>query len=903
MSYVLPDPTLPTSIAAPGLDVDGTASTTIKTDVTTIESKEVNIADNLLALNTKETGAGITAVPPYAGLQIMRGTSATKYLMYDETDATFKMGALINLKTIAGVNLTSGTGVLGWDGTEFSKAAAQAAVAEFAGLLLTGNDVKVNGVQYYFPTMQGGVGTALINDGSGTLSWSASGSTLSQGLAHYAAGQPGNTKDIGLVGEYNNATSVRYAGIMRHAADSTFYIFDGASSNPFVSDVVNPAGPGFTLAPMKAASLSVTSGIILTGGSLAVQSGDLSASGILTAGNLRINGNDFISIDTDGDINLIPDGAGNVILKADPTQALGAATKQYVDAVATGLDPKASVRVITVASLISAPYNAVAAGAKVGKTLTRGANGAIAGDAAAFDGQVLALNDRVLVTMDGVSNGIYAVTNVGSGASPWILTRATDADQNAEVSAGMFTFSQTGTQYANTGWVLATPDPIDVDVTSLDFVQFSAAGVISLANIGTGANVVAGLVGTTYNLRSFIATVGVNSTNALQTIQNTNDITYRFDQSKVTGTGALAAGSIVNGFGAITTANAMTTSDTVTGGTLSTTGSLWTATGSVQTYAGVSSGSNFLTVPSNQADALSLRDGAANTYLRVDSTTGAVRTVIPQGVLAFSTVSGASQIRLTDSVADGLRIRNAAGTIDLMHFSTQSTGRVNINAATSLNANTFAFANPVASFVELTTNLANALKIRENGNDMLTFQTTTASRKIIAGTEIRTDDGRLTFNAANNFLTIPYDNPASLIVRDSSGNLVMSFDTTNGAAVISHYPNSIFSGDVTLNGAETYIGTGYRDKVTSLASNTTLDNTYNVVRIDCTSGNLTMTLPAANDGQRIRFVKTDTTANTATIQPASGEPLEGIVNDTIVLRNKGDRTALQSIGVGGWYII
>lgn len=56
----------------------------------------------------------------------------------------------------------------------------------------------------------------------------------------------------------------------------------------------------------------------------------------ITMGNIKIGGNTIESINLNGDINIIPDGSGEVLLNANPTSALGAATKQYVDAVAGG---------------------------------------------------------------------------------------------------------------------------------------------------------------------------------------------------------------------------------------------------------------------------------------------------------------------------------------------------------------------------------------------------------------------------------------------------------------------------------------------------------------------------------------------------------------------------------------
>ncbi len=150
---------------------------------------------------------------------------------------------------------------------------------------------------------------------------------------------------------------------------------------------------------------------------------------------------------------------GAVMLAADPTAGLGAATKQYVDNVATGLDPKASVRAATTANI----------------TLS---------GAQTVDGVALVAGDRVLAKDQTTAsqNGIYVVA---SGA--W--ARAGDADNSPanEVSSGLFCFTDEGTVNAGIGWVLATPNPITLDTTALTFVRFSSGNDHhTLQNLASG---------------------------------------------------------------------------------------------------------------------------------------------------------------------------------------------------------------------------------------------------------------------------------------------------------------------------------------------------------------------------------------------------------------------------------
>jgi hypothetical protein len=176
-----------------------------------------------------------------------------------------------------------------------------------------------------------------------------------------------------------------------------------------------------------------------------------------------------------------------IVNLAEPVGPQDAATKAYVDATQQGLDPKESARVSTIAAL---PAN-TPAGTGVTKTLTANANGTLT-----IDGVLLALNDRVLVKDEAsaVNNGVYYVTAAGSGAAPWVLTRATDANATSKVTPGLYVFVEEGTQGGN-GYVLTTVAPITLDTTGLVFSQFSGAGQITagtgMTKSGNTLNVVA----------------------------------------------------------------------------------------------------------------------------------------------------------------------------------------------------------------------------------------------------------------------------------------------------------------------------------------------------------------------------------------------------------------------------
>ncbi|KKQ98355.1 MAG: hypothetical protein UT24_C0038G0002 [Candidatus Woesebacteria bacterium GW2011_GWB1_39_12] len=176
-----------------------------------------------------------------------------------------------------------------------------------------------------------------------------------------------------------------------------------------------------------------------------------------------------------------------------PTDASDAVPKSYVDATANGLDWKASVRMATTGTLSSHNFVTAAGGfasmtSSVNQTLPPLDSGSI----------TWAVNDRILVKNEasGSQNGLYYVVQTGSAALPWIIARTTDADADAEVSAGLAIFVEEGTTYSDSGWVLATDNPISLNTTSLLFTQFNGAGAITagdgLTKTGNTLNVIGG---------------------------------------------------------------------------------------------------------------------------------------------------------------------------------------------------------------------------------------------------------------------------------------------------------------------------------------------------------------------------------------------------------------------------
>lgn len=96
----------------------------------------------------------------------------------------------------------------------------------------------------------------------------------------------------------------------------------------------------------------------------------------------------------------------------------------------------------------------------------------MAGTVVAIDGVTLANNATTRVGLTGQTigsqNGIWDVSVTGSS---WTWVRSSDANSNAEVTAGMSFWSSEGDDNGDCVWYLTTNDPIILDSTALVFIK------------------------------------------------------------------------------------------------------------------------------------------------------------------------------------------------------------------------------------------------------------------------------------------------------------------------------------------------------------------------------------------------------------------------------------------------
>jgi hypothetical protein len=142
------------------------------------------------------------------------------------------------------------------------------------------------------------------------------------------------------------------------------------------------------------------------------------------------------------DLNL---NTHKIIGVLDPTGAQDAATKNYVDTFAQGLDSHPSVKAASTANLTLSGTQTV-------------------------DGIALVAGDRILAKDQTTTsaNGIYVVA-----AGAW--ARALDQDTWAEVPSA-YVWVEQGTVNADSGWVCTSDQGGTLNTTAITWVQFTAAG-------------------------------------------------------------------------------------------------------------------------------------------------------------------------------------------------------------------------------------------------------------------------------------------------------------------------------------------------------------------------------------------------------------------------------------------
>ena len=375
-------------------------------------------------------------------------------------------------------------------GTITANLSGNASTASSAAAWTTGRTITIDGDVD---------GSATGVDGSGDVTI-----TTALDATGVSAGSYGSTTAIPII---TVDAKGRITAASTGSISTSFTLTDGSNSETIAggNTLTVTAGEGIdavvgstdTLTISAEDATSSNKGIASFGGDFSVSSGAVSlANNSITIGsdavalgatrtdingltsldvdNLTLDANAITSTDSNGNIELSPNGTGTVVVPASYEARSGFSSqslvnKAYVDSVTSGLSVKSPVKVATTGNL-NATYNNGAG------TLTANSNFALS-----VDGVTVSVNDRILVKDQSTAaqNGFYKVTATGSGSAAFVLTRTPDADAASELVAGAFAFVEEGTANADNGYVLSTDGAVTLGTTAINFEQFSGAGQIS----------------------------------------------------------------------------------------------------------------------------------------------------------------------------------------------------------------------------------------------------------------------------------------------------------------------------------------------------------------------------------------------------------------------------------------
>ena len=511
-----------------------TASTLVSNVATGTAPFTVTSTTQVANLNVATAGTATSATNAAALLQ-NTSTATTVYPTFTTSSANGNSSVVINTSINANLGNASITA------TTFVGALSGAATT--AGTVTTNaqpnitstgtlTSLTVSGTSNLGPvgnvTITGGSsGYYLQTNGSGTLTWAAvaTGTGISNGTSNVNIPASNGNINMTVGGNANilviTGTGANITGTFGVSANANVGNLDTAG---LITATGNVSGGNLTTAGAVAATGNVSGGNLTTGGAV-VATGNVSGGNLTTAGILSVTGTGVSSIAGNLDMT-----SNNIINLATPVNSTDAATKQYVDDVAQGLnvhDAAAAATPATLASITSGTitYNNGTSG--VGATLTTSSS------YTTIDGvNVATIGTRILVKNEAnaAHNGVYTYT----GST--VITRATDYNTVPEVEAGDFIFVTGGTTYDNTGWV-QTSTVATIGTDPIDFTQFSGAGTYSA---GTGLT----LTGSTFSVNASQTQVTAVGTLGTLTVSGNANVGNLGTAGLIVATGNVSGGNV-----------------------------------------------------------------------------------------------------------------------------------------------------------------------------------------------------------------------------------------------------------------------------------------------------------------------------------------------------------------------
>jgi len=562
------------------------------------------------------------------------------------------------------------------------------------------------------------------------------------------------------------------------------------STGGLITATGNVQGANILTGGFISATGNVTGGNVVTGGAV-------SATGNVTGGNLlatiavitgNIIGNNAVTITTtsNANINLQPNGSGNIVLAntyinsvAYPAQDTDAATKLYVDnMVSTALIFHEAVQAATANTLANTTSGAITYAQPNGAANGIGAKLTTTGTFNLIDtANVQTVGTRILIKNEAnaVHNGVYTWANTTN------IVRSTDTDQygpdtSEQISINDYFFVQTGAVNGGSAYVVdAPPGTITFGTSNITFAQFSQASIYT-ANTSAGLS----LVGAQFNAKVDNETTAFDAGGNISVKVGANLTTPNIGAA--TGTSLSTTGNIQGGniltvglmsatgtgtFGNVITGGPVSATGNITGGNIDT-GGLISATGNITSAANVSGGNiltgGLISATANITGGNILTGGLISATGTITSaaniTGGNLLTgglISAGGQIAIASVTGNS-VSTTGNIAGGFIFGNGALLTGVI------TSVANINNGTS-NVSIYAANANVAVSVDGTSNVA----VFANTGEYITG-VLSASGTVIGGNVVTGGFASVTANiTGGNVLTIGLISATGNV---TSGNLV-----------------------------------------------------------------------------------------------------------------------------------
>lgn len=571
--------------------------------------------------------------------------------------------------------------------------------------------------------------------------------------------------------------------------------------------------------------------------------------------------------------NTVTITAGTITTNA--ANATDITNKQYVDGLfSTGISYHDPVRVESPTALTVTYNQPGGAGNGIGATLTNAGTQA----ALEIDGVTLSVNDRVLVytQTNQVQNGIYTVTNVGSGSTNWVMTRATDADTygladpNA-LGAGDAVFVQQGNTGAGETYVCNTSGTITFGTTNITFVQISTSQIYSA---GTGLNlanltfsiantaVTAAQYGNDGNVAQFTVNAQGQLTNAANVAINASSISVgtlanaRTTASDANGASTIVARDSTGSFTAntitATTSNATTFNGTTGAFTnVSGNGVALTAINASNISSGTIANARTTGNTANSASTLVLRDAdgsfGANVVTATFSGNAAGLSAINASNISSGTIANARTTAASANGASTIVLRDTSGNFDANTVNASSfvgngvaitaINASNISTGTISNARTTASSANGASTIVLRdtngsfdANVVNAVNLSGGGTSITSMNASNISSGTLASARVSgsytgiTGVGTLTAGTWNgNTVGILYGGTGQTTANGAFNALAPSQTSNSGKYL-------------TTDGSNTSWGTV--SSAVTVTDNTSTNSTFYPLFTSATSGSI-----------------------------------------------------------------